>query len=117
VFGPVVSSHAKEFTMGIFANLFAKANTQAHACIRRNARLSVEVLEDRLCLAANIYTVDNFTDLNPAGGGGVPDGAAKPMNGDLRWCVGQARANPGSEIDIPVKAFTAIQLSAELLAM
>jgi hypothetical protein len=94
--------------MRIFAKLFEKAKRQPFT--RRTCRPFLEILEDRLCLAGNVYAVDLFTDDNVAGGGTM-DG---PNKGDLRWCINQARANPGSEIDIPVTAFTGILIQAEL---
>src|SRR5262245_46423453 len=52
---------------------------------RPRARLSVEALEDRTL--PSTFVVDRLTDT----------GAGKGLAGDLRYCLGQANANPGDD--------------------
>ena len=66
---------------------------------RRNRRLwALEALEDRVLLAATVYTVNAITDT----------GAGSGTTGDLLYCLTQANANPntaGSQIQFDPTVF------------
>ncbi len=81
---------------------FSQSRTPSgRRCVRR--LWALEGLEDRVLLAATIYTVNSTTDT----------GAGSGTRGDLLYCIDQANANTnagGSEIEFDPKVFGTPQI-------
>ncbi len=88
------------------SNRRQKTGTAARplAARRRGRRPLLEILEDRKLLAGNIYTVNGLLDT----------GVGSLANGDLRYCVDEANANPGSTIDFAIGLTGTITLTSSL---